>query len=82
MHNRKGKSRFKNFRILLSSGYISMIVMGRLIKKLCPEKDSPMQWNTQAVNITTNIKIKIYEESNMCFSYSTPREISQVLKHI
>ena len=33
--------------------------MGWLIEKLRPEKDDPMQWNTQARNITTNLKVKI-----------------------
>ena len=37
-----------------------MIVMGGLVKKLCLEKYSPMQWNTQAGNINTNLKVKIY----------------------
>ena len=34
--------------------------MGGLVKRLGQEKDSPMQWNTQAGNITTNIEVKIY----------------------
>ena len=34
MNTRKGKAKFKNFRILLDSGFISKIVMVRLIKKL------------------------------------------------
>ena len=33
MNTRKGKSKFKNFRILLDSGCNSTIVMGRLVKK-------------------------------------------------
>ena len=33
--------------------------MGRLVKKLSPEKDSVMQWYTQAGNITTNINVKV-----------------------
>ena len=33
MNNRKGKAKFKNFRILLDSGCISTIVMGELVKK-------------------------------------------------
>ena len=33
--------------------------MVRLIEKIFPQKDSTMQWNTQAVNITTNIKVQI-----------------------
>ena len=44
---------------MLDSGCSSTIVMGRLIEKLSPEKDTPMQPNTQAVNITTFLKVKI-----------------------
>ena len=40
----------------MDSGCSSTIVMGRLVKKLGREKDSLMQWNTQAGNITTNLK--------------------------
>ena len=36
-----------------------MIVMGKSIEKLHPEKYSVMQWHMQAVNITTNITAKI-----------------------
>ena len=32
--------------------------MVRIIEKLHPEKDATMQWHTQAVNITTNLKVK------------------------
>ena len=38
MDTRHGRAKFKNFRILLDSGCNSMIVMGRLDKKLYPEK--------------------------------------------
>ena len=34
--------------------------MGRLFKKIHPEKYAVMQWYTQAVNITTNHKVKVY----------------------
>ena len=33
--------------------------MGRLIEKLRTEQYAPMQWNTQAGNITTSLKIKV-----------------------
>ena len=33
--------------------------MVRPTEKLHPEKDSPMQWNTHAKNITNNLKVKI-----------------------
>ena len=36
-----------------------MILMGKLIEKLQPEKYSVMQWHMQAVNVTTNITVKI-----------------------
>ena len=36
-----------------------MIVMGRLVKKIGLEEDNTMQWNTQAGNITTNLKVKV-----------------------
>ena len=34
--------------------------MGRLVEKLHPEKYAVIQWHTQAVNITTNLKVKLY----------------------
>ena len=37
MNTRGGKAKFKNFHILLDSGYSSTIVMGRLVKKISPE---------------------------------------------
>ena len=60
MNTRKGKAKFKNFRIILDSGCSSMIVMGRLVNKLYLDKYSVMQWHTQAGNINTNIKVNIY----------------------
>ena len=33
--------------------------MGRLVEKLYPEKDAQMQWHTQAVDITNNIKVEV-----------------------
>ena len=33
--------------------------MERLVEKIYPEKDAPIQWNTQAGNITNTIKVKI-----------------------
>ena len=60
INTRKDKAKFKNFRVLLDSGCSSTIVMGRLVEKLYPGKYSQMQWHTQAVNITTNLKVKVY----------------------
>ena len=48
----------KNFQILLDSGYIYTTVMRRIVEKLFPEKDAVMQRQMQAVNITTNFKVK------------------------
>ena len=36
-----------------------MIVMGRLVEKIYPEKDAVIQWHSQDDNITTNIKVKV-----------------------
>ena len=60
MNTRRGKANFNNFRILLGSGCISTILMQRLMKKPETEKDYVMQWHTQAVNITNNLKVRIY----------------------
>ena len=43
----------------MDSGCISTIVMVILVKTLSPEEYSPMQWHTQAGNITTNIKVQV-----------------------
>ena len=59
MNTKKGRAKFKNFHIILESKCISKIIMGRLIEKLHHEKDDVVQWNTQAGNITTNLKVKI-----------------------
>ena len=59
MNTGNGRAKFKNFLILLDSGCSSTILMGRLVKKLGLEEDTPTQWNTQAVNTTTNIKVNI-----------------------
>ena len=59
MNNRLDIARFKNSRILFGSVCSSTIVMVRLVEKLRLEKDAVMQWQTQAGNITTNIKVKV-----------------------
>ena len=56
----KDKSKFKKLRIILDSERSSPIVMGRLVNNLGLEEYASMQWNTQAENITTNLKVKIY----------------------
>ena len=59
MNTRKGKAKFKNFRILLDSGCSSTILMIRIMQKN-PKEDNLIKWNTQAGKITTNLKVKIY----------------------
>ena len=59
MSNRKGKGKFKNFRILLDSVCSSTNVMRSLVEKLPTDKDILMQWHTQADNITTKIKVEV-----------------------
>ena len=48
-----------NFRILLDSGYSSMIVTIRLITNIDPKREAVMQCHTQEGKITTNLKVKI-----------------------
>ena len=44
----------------MESGCIYTIVIRRLVEKLYPDKYDVIQWNIQARNITTNIKVNIY----------------------
>ena len=60
MNTRKGEEKFKNFQIILDSGYSSTIVARRIVGKLNPDKDAVMQWYTQAGNITNDLKVKVY----------------------
>ena len=60
INTRKGKAKFKNFLNLLDSECIFTIVIGRLVEELPPRKDAMIQWNTQAGNIYTNIKVEVY----------------------
>ena len=59
MNTRKGRAKFKNFRILLDSECSTTIVMGRLVRKVTPKEDVGMKLHTQAGSITTNIKLRI-----------------------
>ena len=59
MNIRKGTLKFNNFQIVLGSGCSSTIVIGRLVGKHTLEKYDVMQRHTQAVNITTNLKVKV-----------------------
>ena len=60
MNTRKGQEIFQIFQIILDSGFISTIIMGRLINKLTPKNNAAIQWNTQAGKIATNSKVIIY----------------------
>ena len=60
MNSGRGKVKFKKFQILLDSGYSSTIAIGRLFEKLFLENDAVMQWHTQAINITSNFKFKVF----------------------
>ena len=59
MDTRKGRSKFKNFRIILDSGCRSTIATRRLVNKLGLKKDAVMQWQTQAENITTSFMVQV-----------------------
>ena len=58
MNTRKGKTNCKNLQILLDIVSSSMIVVGRLLEKLHPKKYDVVQWQTQAGDITNNVKVK------------------------
>ena len=58
-NTRKGRSEFKNPRILLDSGCSSTIVMGRIIKTISPKEYAMMQWYAQAGIIITNLEMNI-----------------------
>ena len=60
MNSRKIRANFKNFRIILDNGFSSTIVMGRLVEGIHLEKDAVMQWQKQAGNITTDLKVKLF----------------------
>ena len=59
MNTRKRKAKFNKFWILLDSGFTSTIAMGRLVKKINPDKNAVIQWHTLAGNITTNLKVTV-----------------------
>ena len=60
INTRHGRAKFTNFWIILDSGFSFTVVMGRFVKNVHPEKYSAMRWHTQAWNITTNHKVKVY----------------------
>ena len=59
MNTCRGKAKFKNFRILLVSGFSSTIVMRSLLDKLKAKKGGVVKWHTQADNLTTNMRVGI-----------------------
>ena len=58
-NTRKVKAKFKNFLILLESGFSPNTLFGIWLKKLAPKKYALMHWHTHAGNITTNINVKV-----------------------
>ena len=60
MNTIKGEAKFNNFLIILSGGCSSIIVIGRIVEKLHPDKYDVMQRHMQDGNITTNLKVNIY----------------------
>ena len=56
---KKGKARFKNFRIIFDSGCSNTIVMGRPVEINIPKKYYVMQCHTEVGNITTNLKVEV-----------------------
>ena len=59
MNTRRGKSKFKTLLVILDSWYSSKILMGRLIEKYVLKNILQCRWNTQAGNITNNLKVKV-----------------------
>ena len=60
MNTRRRNVKYKKYWILIDSGCSSIFLIIRLRTKLETKKYYMMQWHTQAVNITTNLKVKIY----------------------
>ena len=54
-----GRANLEKFWILLDSGFSSMILLGRLVGKIHPDKDAVMQWHKQYGNVTTNHEVKV-----------------------
>ena len=52
MNTWKGKAKFKNFRILLDSGWSSTTVMGNIILVFTPKEDAVMKRHIQMGSIT------------------------------
>ena len=60
MNTRHGGEKFKNYLILLDSGFSSKISMGRMDKILRLKTYDVIKFHTQARNITTNHKVTVY----------------------
>ena len=54
------KAKLKQFQILLDNACGSTIVMRNIIEIINTKRDAVMQWNTQAVSINTNLKVKMW----------------------
>ena len=59
MNTHSGKSRFKNFRILMDSGSSSTIVIGKLTSKLKSKETVENTWETLARKFTTSKKVYV-----------------------
>ena len=71
MKTHSGMAEFKNFRVILDSGKISAIVMGKLILKLKPKETAKTMWKNQAGKFTTSKKVNV----DFCLSEFSTTEI-------
>ena len=62
MNTCRGKANLRTFKYywILDIGFSSTIIMIKLITKLKTKEYYVMQWQTEAGNITTNLKVEIY----------------------
>ena len=59
MNARRGRAKFKNYLILLDSECSSTIITKIIITNIKTKEDAVMNWNTQAGNISIDLKDKI-----------------------
>ena len=57
MNTHSGRAESKNFRILLDSGSISSIVMGKLTSNIKSKETGKSMWKNQAEEFTTSKKV-------------------------
>ena len=48
-----GKSKYSTLRIILDSGAISLVVLGKNTQKLCRKNTQPVKWSTQGGDFLT-----------------------------